>query len=84
MTDKPKPEDAFTEMAARISRNDPKEFAGAFMIVSPDGTVLSHSFFNPVGDAPSFWGFVSAAVQTASTEAIQKAEGQMGMTGYRR
>lgn len=77
------PAEEFKAMASRIERNDPKEFAGAFMIVSPDGTVLSHAFFNPVGDAPSFWGFVSAAVQTASTEAIQKAEGQLGI-GVRR
>lgn len=75
MTDKPAPEQAFKDMAARIERNDPKEFAGAYVIVSPDGTVQSHAFFNPVGDISAFWGFVSATVQTAGAEAIQKEEG---------
>ena len=84
MTDKPKPEDHFTAMAARLVRNDPAEFAGAFLIIAPDGTVLSHAFFNPVGDVPAFWGFVSATVQTAGAEAIQKAEGQFGQHPGRR
>lgn len=84
MTDKPKPEDAFTNMAARISRNDPGEFAGAYVIVAPDGSVTSQSFFNPVGDTNAFWGFVSATVETASTEAMQKSEAGFGGMGGRR
>ena len=83
MSEKPKPEDHFTQMAARLARN-PDEFAGAYVIVAPDGSVISTAIINPEGDEASFWGFVSSAVQIAGTEAQTKLEGQFGMQGRQR
>lgn len=74
MTDKKAPDQTFTEMAERILRNPPEEFAGAYVIISPKGTVLSHAFINPTGDESSFWGFINASVQTAGTEAVEREE----------
>ena len=84
MTDKPSPQDHFTAMAERISRNVPTEFAGAFCIVAPDGSVLSHAFFDPAGDVASFWGFINSSVQVAATQAIQKEELAFGRQPGRR
>ncbi|TXH12414.1 MAG: hypothetical protein E6R03_12950 [Hyphomicrobiaceae bacterium] len=81
MTDKSSPADNFIAMAERIRRNDPKEFQGAFLIVSPDGTVQSHAFFDPEGDEMAFWSFVSSVVQVASTEAQTKMEDKIRMMG---
>lgn len=72
------PASHFTAMAERISRNDPKEFAGGYVIVSPSGQVVSQAFINPVGDEAAFWGFIAAAVQTAGAEAVQKLEAASG------
>lgn len=72
------PASHFTAMAERISRNDPKEFAGGYVIVSPQGTVISQAFINPVGDEAAFWGFIGAAVQTAGVEAVQRLEAAQG------
>lgn len=84
MTDKPAPSDSFRAMADRIDRNDPKEFAGAYLLIAPDGTVLSHLFVNPGGDASSFWGFVLSAVQIAGAESVQKEEDKVRLLGFRR
>jgi hypothetical protein len=72
------PSDHFSAMAERIKRNDPKEFAGGYVILSPSGTVVSQMFVNPVGDEAAFWGFIAAAVQTAGAEAVQKLETAQG------
>lgn len=84
MTDKKPPAQIFTEMASRIERNDPAEFAGAYVIISPKGEIISHAFINPNGDEASFWGFISGAVQTAGTNAVQREESQLGMGQRRR
>lgn len=83
MTDKPLPADVFRAMGGRIDKN-PEEFAGAFCIVAPDGSILSHAFFDPTGDVASFWGFVNSAVQVAGAEAVSKAEGYQAGGARRR
>lgn len=81
MTDKKSPVEVFTAMAERIARNDPKEFQGAYIIIAPDGKIISHLFVDLEGDENSFWGFVASAVQIASTEAQVRAEDKIRMMG---
>lgn len=71
------PAEVFRAMAARIEKN-PEEFAGAYVIMAPDGRVISHSFFDPMGDPVAFWAFASAQVQVAQVEAQQADEANNG------
>lgn len=84
MTDKTEPAKICREMADRLDRNDPAEFAGCYVIISPKGKVVSHALFNPTGDEASFWGFVSAQVQTSATLAVQDEEDKFQRLGIRR
>lgn len=66
------PSEVFSEMAARINRNDPKEFGGAFVIVAPDGSVLDHASISTEPDLASFWSHVSSIVQIATAEVMNQ------------
>lgn len=87
MTDIPKPKltpaQIFRALADRIERNDPTEFAGAYLIISPSGSVLSHTFIDPKGDESQFWGHINGAVTIAGAEAVQKEEEAIRMFGQR-
>ena len=53
----------FRSMALRIERNTPEEFQGAFVILTPDGVVLSNAVFDPVGDPEGFWALLQTAIE---------------------
>jgi hypothetical protein len=62
----------FREMARRIEKNDPAEFAGALLIVPPSGESIEYLALNPKQDAAAFWGAVQAHVQRALAEMEEK------------
>lgn len=65
----------FDDMSARIKRNVPEEFGGAFLIVSPTGEVVSYAAFDPSPDEASFWALVGSAVQNAIAEFHVREQG---------
>jgi hypothetical protein len=68
------PADAFRDMAARIERNDPAEFAGALLLVPPDGgTPLEILIVKQAHDLALFWSTVTAAVTIAAREFEERA-----------
>ena len=77
------PAKAFVEMAARIERNR-AEFAGAFVIVSPTGEIISAAMFDPVADEPTFWGTVDSRVKAAAQESLDKLAETMKGTNWQR
>ena len=64
------PAEIFRAMADRVEKN-PEEFQGGYVILSPSGSVCSHTFFDPQGDEMAFWAFVSSQVQVSASEATQ-------------
>lgn len=65
----PSPDTVFTEMAERIKRNSPSEFAGAYVIVSPSGDIIiSSAMFDPAPNPVAFWGAVKTRVEIAASE----------------
>jgi len=76
------PSKPFTEMAARIQRNEKSEFAGAIVVVTPDGTILSQAFINPTPDTAGFWSTAKAMVEVAVTDYLQAKDKAAGF-GFR-
>ncbi len=72
----------FDEMSARITRNDPLDFAGAFVIVTPDGKAKSTLLLDNSQSAAAFWGLL----QSTATIALQEIEDsdRMGQSFGRR
>lgn len=63
------PADSFRDMTARIERNDPAEFAGALLLVPPDGGApLEILLVKQTHDLALFWSTVAAAVTIAARE----------------
>lgn len=60
----------FDEMSARIAKNDPLDFAGAFVIVTPDGKAKSTLLLDNSQSAAAFWGLL----QSTATIALQEIE----------
>lgn len=65
----PGPADLFREMAERIERNDPAEFAGAILVVPPlpenrgEWEPIEILLINPNRDEPHFWSTVFRKVE---------------------
>ena len=59
-------------MAERIEHNDARDFAGAFVIMPPDGQPIEYLALNPKQDAAAFWGAVQAHVQRVMAEMEEK------------
>ncbi len=68
----------FKEMADRIEKNDPKEFAGALLIVPPEGDPIAVMLTDPKQDLDAFWGMCAAKIQIAEKEQMMKAQGSTG------
>lgn len=62
---------AFEKMANRISRNMSSEFAGAFVIVSPNGDVKELLLLNDKPDPAMFWSNAEVTCQIAKAEIDQ-------------
>lgn len=73
MTDQPDSAAAFTEMAARIAKN-PEEFQGAYVVVGPDGIIVSNAFFGPKANIALFWSTTKNHVGAEADSAAQNAE----------
>lgn len=72
----------FDEMSARIHRNDAADFAGAFVIVTPDGKSKSTLLLDNSQSAAAFWGLLQSTAQIALAE-IQDGE-RLGQSYGRR
>lgn len=69
----------FREMAERIERNLPEEFAGAILIVPPTGDPIAVMIADPKKDMEAFWGVAMAKIQIATNEfQATKIGGQHG------
>jgi len=68
------PADLFRDMAERIEKNAPAEFAGALLVVPPDGVEpIEILLVNPKRDLAFFWASVGGAVTTAAREFEERA-----------
>ena len=61
--DTPSPADAFLAMAAKISRNLPEDFGGAFVLVSPDGSPVEMLILDSRKDPVAFWATASSVIK---------------------
>jgi len=76
------PSKPFADMVERLKRNPANEFAGAIVVVTSDGTILSQAFINPTPDTAGFWSTVKAMVEVAVTDYLQAKDKAAGF-GYR-
>jgi hypothetical protein len=58
----------FEEMAKRIRKIDAAEFAGAIVVVPPDGEPISILLQSSKGDLARFWGMASTEIGMRSEE----------------
>lgn len=69
------PAQHFSDMAARIQRADPQEFAGAIVIVPPEGDPIAILISEaPHPDLPQFWSIAKTRVEIRLAEAQQKSQ----------
>lgn len=64
--------EAFELMAARIRKNADEGFAGAFVVVSPDGEIISNLFLNSAKDIAMFWANLKMVAESAIDEVTRK------------
>lgn len=65
---------AFTEMAERIARMNPEEFAGALVFVPPEGDPLAILLAeSPKPNLVQFWHIAETRVQIRKNEALAEA-----------
>lgn len=83
MTDKPDPAASFTEMADRIAKN-PDEFQGAYVVVGPDGVIISNAFFGPKPNTALFWATAKSHIESEAITAADAAERKNNPTGFGR
>lgn len=79
------PAKAFAEMADRIVRMNPAEFAGAAVIVPRDGEPIIFLLQDPNPKAAQFWSGVASRVEVAAALAQKsEAERELSPFGMRR
>ncbi len=71
-----KPAQLFLDMAARIERTNEAEFAGAAVIVSPDGDSITLLLVDPTKDTVQFLSTLKSRVETEVVKVMQKAQDQ--------
>jgi hypothetical protein len=59
--------DLFRDFAAKIEKNDGKDFAGAFLIIAPNGEAIS-SILVGEPDVASFFGMVKTKLDAVITK----------------
>jgi hypothetical protein len=74
----------FREMAVRIAKIEPAEFAGAAVIVPRTGDPIVFMLADPQPKPGQFWGGVTARVEIAASEAQQSAQDAQFPYGGRR
>lgn len=83
---KPSPSSIFRAMADRIDLN-PADFAGAYVVVGPDGTIIQNALFSPPGTSSTqvFWGLTKNHIVIESDLAAEKAaQGTAAANAYGR
>lgn len=81
----PTPADLFRQMAERIERNAPTEFAGAVLLIPPGNeTPIEILLVNPRPDMEHFWSTCEAQVKAAQMEWMQRTQGTVPMPGFGR
>jgi hypothetical protein len=67
--------DPFVAMAKRIEAIDPKEFAGAVVIVPPEGGPAVEFMLNdPQPNAAAFWAIAKTRVEVRVAEVVDEEE----------
>lgn len=74
----------FREMAERIERNPEAEFAGAIVVVPPEGDPITIMLNDPKPDLEAFWGVAAGKIQVATQEFQQKHGQNQAGFGNRR
>lgn len=59
----------FERMASEVKKFDAARFAGAAVLISPDGTVVEFLMQDITPDTPMFWGTLKTRIQIALEEA---------------
>lgn len=77
MADASKPAQQFIDLAERIDRNRPEDFAGAYLIVPPNGGEPISGIFIGPSDLPAFLAFVKSKVEIAHQELIERERNQV-------
>ena len=65
--------DAFRDFAAKIEKNDEKDFAGAFLIVPPNGDPASGIMVGEA-DTAMFFGLLKAKIEVVVTTIDNEAK----------
>ena len=73
----------FTKMAERIDANDRNEFAGAYVIVGPDGEAVTALMLDDEKDPGMFWGAVKARIEMKINQLQERQQSSSGW-GVRR
>lgn len=73
----------FAAMAERIKANAGDAFGGAFVIVAPDGSLLSTLILDPSSNPAMFWGTIKGKADIALSELEQQERAAQPMRGYR-
>lgn len=73
----------FLDMAARIDRMGDVEFAGAVVVMPPDGKPITFLLTDPEPSVAQFWSSVISRVEIAAAEA-KDAQTHVGGYGMRR
>lgn len=68
------PAQHFADMAKRIERIEGTEFAGAVVVVPPDGEAIAFLLTDPRPDIAQFWGSTKSRIEVAAADAIRNAE----------
>ncbi len=74
----------FRAMAARIEKQDEKEFAGAVLIVPPTGEPIAVMITDPSKDPEAFLAVAMSRIQIAQQEIMSAKQGGAGAWGARR
>ena len=78
------PAKVFADMAARIARIEPTEFAGAVVIVPPDGDPVSFLTTEvPAPDIVQFWATAKTRVEIRLANAMEIAQAAQPWQGRR-
>lgn len=71
--------DLFRDMADRIERNKPEDFAGAILIVPPTGDAIAVMIADPTKDLEAFWAVAQSKIQIATAEYMGTKSGNSGV-----
>lgn len=70
------PSQPFADMAARIGKIDPVEFAGAIVMVPPEGEALAFLITDPSPNIFQFLVSCETRIQERKADALQRAQDQ--------